>query len=532
MRNREVIDKQLAAVEKEILRRKYLTDPVLWVQKRLGDHIWSGQQDIMRALVDNRKLAVKTCHGIGKSFIASVITAWWLEAHAPGEAFVVTTAPTGPQVKVILWKEIGRVHARGKLRGRVNQTEWMCPVNGKEEIIAMGRKPSDYSPTAFQGIHSPHVLVIVDEANGVRGQLWDALDSLIANDGSKMLAIFNPDDPSGEIFDACVPGSGWYLKTYSAFDTPNFTGEELPKFVRQQLIGPIYVEERRKKWAAKWGWSLGDSITWPNFEDIPLSPNGSLPFGLKCVAPPESKLEETHPFWQSKILGQFPVQSSAGSLIPLTWIRAAQTRTLKPGKKKELGLDVGASEDGDPSCLGFRAGDVFRILYSDREPDTMKTANRLASIMRKPEYVGITAKVDYIGVGRGVVDRLREMKLPVVPVTVNTVSSRPLEFANLLSELWWNVRERFELGEIDIDEDDEELAEELLMVRWEPDAKGRTVVRYSDEGPSPNRADALMLAFAVLQINHATGEPIGIEHTSSWTNQIDVGELTQSRWRV
>ena len=68
-------------------------------------------------------------------------------------------------------------------------------------------------------------------------------------------------------------------------------------------------------------------------------------------------------------------------------------------------------------------------------------------------------------------------------------------FANLLSQLWWSVRGLFERGEIDIDEQDEQLAEELLTLRWEPNSKGQTVVHYS-EGPSPNRADALMIAYA------------------------------------
>jgi hypothetical protein len=69
-------------------------------------------------------------------------------------------------------------------------------------------------------------------------------------------------------------------------------------------------------------------------------------------------------------------------------------------------------------------------------------------------------------------------------------------FANLLSQLWWSVRTMFERGDIDIDDTDEQLAEELLTLRWEPNSKGQTVVRYNDEAPSPNRADSLMIAYA------------------------------------
>lgn len=525
----ESVGIQLEAVERELGRRRYLVDPVAWAEERLKDTLWSGQKRIMKAVQMHRKTAIMTCHGIGKSFIASDIAGWWLDSHKTGEAFVVTTAPTAPQVKVILWKEIGRVHARGELRGRVNQTEWIMEVNGKEEIVALGRKPNDYSPTAFQGIHAPFVLVIIDEANGVRGVLWDAIDSLIANEGSKMLAIFNPDDPSGEIFEACKPNSGWHIDQIGAFDTPNFTGEALPQPILNQLIGPSYVEEKRKKWASKWFW---------------VDKNGEkcLPgqLGVRCVPPPEGKLEDTHPFWQSKILGLFPVQSGAGSLIPLPWIRAAQTRSLKPSQPVEMGLDVGASEDGDPSCLGWRRGQVFRILYEERQPDTMKTLGHLMQCLNTAKYGTEIAKVDYIGVGRGVVDRAKELRevekstaKVVIPISVGMMAKDPREFSNLLSEIWWSIRGMFERGEIDIDEDDEELAEELLTVRWEPNSKGQTVVSYAD-GPSPNRADALLITFAPVENQVLSGVPVGIERTSPWFDfgDMDMGDRARSRWRM
>lgn len=506
----------------ELDRQRWAVDPGVWARERLGDVLWSGQLRILNAVRDNRKTAAPTCHEVGKSYDAGILAAWWIDTHKAGEAFVVTTAPTQPQVEVILWKEIGRAHQRGKLAGRVNTTDWRIPVtiNGevREEIVAMGRKPNDYSPTAFQGIHAPFVLIIVDEANGVRG-LWSALASLMANDNSKIVAIGNPDDPSGEFYESCLPGSGWTVVHLSAFDSPNFTGEELPEKILRQLVGRIYVEECRAKWARSWNWVDAEGNT---LEPETVGERGPVG-GVRCVPPADGKMEDTHPFWQSKVLGQFPVQTAAGSLIPLTWIRAAQERTLKPTGMNELGLDVGASEDGDPSCLGHRIGPVFRVLYEERQPDTMKTTGRLLQHLFDKRIGALRAKVDYIGVGRGVVDRSKEQGHPVHPISVGEASSIlnclscrhewdsafiPTEqcpkcgskatqavFANLLSQLWWDVRGIFERGEIDIDQRDEQLASELLMVVWEPNSKGQTKVFYLD-GPSPNRADALMLTFA------------------------------------
>src|SRR5262249_41588035 len=151
--------------------------------------------------------------GPGKSYTAAQIAAWWLDGHPVGEAVVVTTAPTDRQVKVVLWKEIRRVHSKAQLAGRTNQKEWlMTPEGGEEEIVAFGMKPADYDPAAFQGIHARYVLVIYDEACGIPGagaqpssgshmnasSLWEAGDSLLTNDDCRMLAIGNPDDPSAE----------------------------------------------------------------------------------------------------------------------------------------------------------------------------------------------------------------------------------------------------------------------------------------------------------------------------------------------
>lgn len=471
----ELAARDLEAVHSEAKRRIWCVDPESWCEQKLGDVVWSGQRRILRSVRDHRRTAAKTCHEVGKSFIAGRVAAWWIDSHKAGEAFVVTTAPTGQQVKVILWKEIGRAHTHGKLIGRVNQTEWIVEVEGKEEVIAFGRKPSDYSPTAFQGIHAPFVLVIVDEANGVSG-LWEAIDSVIANDNSKILAIGNPDVPTGEFYEACKPGSGWNVVQISAFDSPNFTGEPMPKTVLDQLIGSTYVEEKRRKWAPHWRWNAQHT---------------------KCTPPPGSKPEDTNPLWQSKVLGEFPTVQGDKSLIPLTWIRAAQERTLSPKGMHTLGLDVGGG--GDSNVIAEAHGPVVRIVHEDRNPDTMETCGLLIETLRSTGAE--VARVDVIGIGRGVVDRAREQNHPVIGINVGEAADDSDSYENLRAEDWWYVRERFEAGDIDIDPEDEDLAAELSSIRFERTSRGKIKVESKKDAkargvPSPNRADALMLAIA------------------------------------
>ena len=506
---------ELEILEAEIRRRMWQRDPNQWVAERLGDTLWSGQKRINDAVARHRRVIVKSCHEIGKSFDISLLVGWWLDTHPVGDAFVVTSATTGAQVRSVLWREIGRVHSRGKLAGRVNQTEWlMTPREGKEELVAFGRKPDEYDPTAFQGIHAPFVLVIFDEANGIRGGLWEAADSLIANDDSKIIAIGNPDDPTGEFFENSKPGSGWHVVEIGAFESPNFTGEPMPQRVLKQLIGRTYVEEKRKKWAPKWIWvdehgSRSDAVT-----------------GIRCVPPDGAREEDTNPLWQSKVLGRFPERKDAGGLIPIAWIASAQRRELRPSEPNELGVDIGAG--GDDTAVCHRRGCVYRILRSDNDPDTMAQTGKIIEDLRTTG--ARRAKIDKIGIGWGVVNRGKELNKPFIGINVGEGASEETDynvdsdnrFMNLKAELWWHVRDLFEAGQIDIDPEDDDLAGELASIRYTRMSNGKIKIedkRKDAQGkpmPSPNRAEALMLAAAPTDsvIVDAAPTPVGV--SESW----------------
>ncbi|MFD0469917.1 hypothetical protein ACFQ0B_17485 [Nonomuraea thailandensis] len=247
-RRLRAVQRQLkSAVDRKRLAeraRKYARDPVGWVRRRLKQIVWSKQREVLESVRDNRRTAVQSGHGVGKSHTASLAASWWLDTHPPGQAFVVTTAPTYAQVRAILWRYIRRIHKAAGLPGRVNQTEWWLD----DEIVAFGRKPSDHDESAFQGIHARYVLVILDEACGVPAQLWVAADALTTNEDCRMLAIGNPDNPASEFRKVCRPGSGWHVIKISAYDSPNLTGEPIPREVAKALVGKEWVEEKRREW--------------------------------------------------------------------------------------------------------------------------------------------------------------------------------------------------------------------------------------------------------------------------------------------
>src|SRR3954464_2805972 len=81
-----------------------------WMEKKRKTHLWSKQIEICNSVERNRYTTVQSCDGIGKSFIAANLAAWWIGEHPIGEAFVVTSAPTQTQVEAILWQEISKTH--------------------------------------------------------------------------------------------------------------------------------------------------------------------------------------------------------------------------------------------------------------------------------------------------------------------------------------------------------------------------------------------------------------------------------------
>lgn len=399
-----------------------------------------------------------SCHESGKSHLAARIAAWWLETHPIGEAFVVTSAPSAPQVRAILWREINRAHAKGNLSGRTNQTEWWMPIakadgTAGEELVAYGRKPDEFQPGAFQGIHARYVLVIFDEAGSMPTALWDAADSLVANENSRFLAIGNPDDPVSEFADVCKPGSGWNTIKIGYDDTPNFTGEAVPEDLRDLLIGPTWVEEKRKKWG------------------------------------------ETNPMFIAKVKGEFP-EVTDGGLIAAKHVKAAQERRRSLGSPIVLGVDVGAG--GDRNVICARWGDVARIIAADSQPDTMKT---LGNVLAKQQETGATlVRIDKNGVGKGAYDRACELGHDDFEgVNVGEAATDREQFENLRAEAYWALRARFEDGDIDLDPEDEDLAAELVALKWERSSRGRIKMESKLDMKrrglgSPDRADALMLA--------------------------------------
>lgn len=478
-----------AAVQRSLTpapERAPIADPVDWTRERTAIMPWSVQREIMRKVAETdpdapRRIGVPSGHGVGKTWLAAQIAAWWVDgASSPGKRVVITSAPTGDQVKTLLWKEIKRTHYAASLPGNITGlTSSSGPVQWHigQELVGLGRKPADLvndteAMQAFQGMHAEEgVLVILDEACGIPDWLWKAALSLLTNDASRILAIGNPDDPSSTFAEYTKPGSTWWVRNVSVFESPNFTGEPVSDKARASLTGPSWVRDAEHDYGGT-----------------------------------------DNPLYISKVLGRWP-DISDDLVIQPRMIRRAWELDLPGQERGAFGLDVARSPTGAESALYRNRGGVIRRIDSWRglpitaaEGDD-SLCNRVYGYCSPTPAVPIVVDAD--GLGGAAVDGLRAYgKKPgewTLQVAAFTAGGSPranhpskLSFDTRRSELWWDARMALENGEWDLDEADDVLAAQLQTPKfWQ--VRGHIHVETKKElakrgKKSPDRADAAIMA--------------------------------------
>jgi hypothetical protein len=464
-------------------------DPNDWVAGELDAYFWAGQRQIAQSIVANRSTAVPAAHGLGKSWSAAALGCWWLNTHE--DPFLITTAPTAAQVSAILWREIKGLAEKHSLPGRITMSgypQWQ--IGGR--LVGMGRKPSDYDDSTFQGIHALNVLIIFDEAAGIPPLLWEQADSLMTNSNARMLAIGNPTDPQSQFAAVCKPGSGWHVIRLDGLRSPLLTREAVapypalaalmeaegvpystetvPERLTQLLTGAEWIHERITRWG------VGSSL------------------------------------WDSRVRGIFPEESDADTVIPLAWAMKAQDRwqawadggKLEPPGRQVFGLDIGRSEEADATVLATRHGHVVYELDSKRVKDLTVITGIAAAKFRSTNRATIV--VDEIGIGAGVLDALRAQGISAVGFVAGAKSedtdrNGEFAFANLRAEAWWRLREALDPAH---DPDlclppDEQLLADLTTPRWKLTGRGVIQIESKDDirkrlGRSTDRGDAVVMS--------------------------------------
>lgn len=359
---------------------------------------------------------------------------------------VVTIAPTWRQVRHILWSEIHKWYrACPQL---VNQFEIL------DTLIRSRRHPKEYFGLGvstdreynLEGFHADHVLVVMEESKGIPQRHFDAIEGALTTEPWR-LEISTPGEASGPFYDAFKGRRGKFYLMHTSSESSDRVS---------------------KKWVAE----------------------RALEWGRESV------------LFQTRVLGEF-VESAPDQLITLSWFDRAVQNTWQPvpGQTPEIACDIARFGDAE-NVVAPRTGLRIHPLITWKGLDTMETAGRIARIA--VEMKASRIKVDVVGLGAGVVDRLRELGFKAWGVNSAHAHKSSAQggdddyCANVRDAMWWKLRRRFETGQIAVP-DDEILRNQLTSIKYS--VKGGKIKIESKEEmgirslPSPDRGDAVAMAF-------------------------------------
>lgn len=444
----------------------YRDDPIGMIRDVFGIAPWNpaepdrpgltpDQVAFIEAAFRHRRVTARSGHGTGKSFSLALIALCWLYAR---HGLVVTTATTWKQVEDVLWAEVGRLFRRARVplpaaAGHPLTTE----LKVEEGWFAVGRSTND--PTAFQGIHHPDLLVIIDEAPGVPNAIHEAIGSLATGSRNHIVEVGNPTQSSGEFYEHHRRGH-WHRLHLNCLNHPNVL------LGREVIPGAVTVE-------------------W--------------------VAEMRERYGEDSPVYQSRVLGDFPVMA-ASAVIPLPWAEAsmatermAAALQRAEAAREPLTFAVDVARYGDNrNVVAIRRGDAIIGLEDWGQVSTMETAGRIIRLAEehRPDLI----LIDEVGVGGGVLDRLQEQGYPVLGFHSGKPAASRSLYANRRAEAWWRLREGLEKGRIALPYHDILLGD-LTSPKYLLTSNGKIVIESKEDmrrrgEASPDFGDAVVMAFA------------------------------------
>ncbi|MCW2538572.1 MAG: pas60 [Frankiales bacterium] len=490
-----------------IERHRFYDDPVGFADacirwpKRRG--LTAYQREIIGAVPVHRKVAVRGPHGLGKTTTAAVTVLWFaLTRDLSGVDWkIATTAGAWRQLEFYLWPEI-------KKWSRL--LDWAAvgcdPLSERSELLALNLKlghgqafaAASDNPALIEGVHADAVLYIFDESKAIVPATFDAAEGAFSGAGSNgleafALAMSTPGEPNGRFFDihSRRPGlEDWH--------TRHVTVDEA---IDAGRISSDWVEQRRKQWGAA-------SAVFAN-----------------------------------RVLGEFHSSDEDG-VVPLEWIEAANERwnlwdaagrPTVPGVRT-VGVDV-ARSGSDSTVMALLDGVVVTELRRTSREDTMQTTGRVQGIVAATP--GRTPIVDVIGVGGGVVDRLRELGISVTAFNASegtslTDRSGELGFINARSAAWWRLRELLDpaYGAMLALPPDDLLTGDLTAPHWRVMSGGKIQIEGKDDirkriGRSPDSGDAVMQA--VWESAHDNGAAAWIAYLG---RKVDAGKAAADAARA
>jgi phage terminase large subunit len=416
-----------------------------------------------------RRISIRSGHGVGKTTVLAWIIIHHILTKFPQKT--VCTAATGDQLfdalaaEVKAWIQKLLPELQNLLEIKSESVELKASPN--ESFVSFRVSRAD-KPEALAGVHSDHVLLVGDEASGIPDPIFEAAAGSMSGHSATTILAGNPVRSSGLFYDTHhILSDLWRTFLVSCLDCVRVSAD--------------FVEDMRRRYG-----------------------------------------ERSNAF-RVRVLGEFPLADD-DTVIPAELAEAAMQRDVAPTIVKSIwGLDVGRFGD-DPSALYKRKGNVRMDGRIWHGLDTMQTVAVLkgewdaTAPHERPEEI----LVDSIGLGAGVVDRARELGLPVRGINVSESPALRDRYLNLRAELWFKGREWLARRDCSIT-GDAKLKEELVTPRYKILPNGKIQVESKADmkkrgKASPNRADAFLLTFASEAVTAA-----GTSGAKSWSQPIKRG---------
>jgi hypothetical protein len=420
----------------------------LFVREVLGVDPDPWQIEFLEAISrGERKISVRSGHGVGKSTVASWAMIWYMLTRGPAK--IVVTAPTSSQLYDALFAELKRwvkelPNAWGdRLEVKTDRIEMRA---APQESFISARTSRAEQPEALQGVHSDHVMLVADEASGIPESVFEAAAGSMSGHNAVTILLGNPTKSSGFFFDTHNRlKDEWWTRRVSCYDS--------------KRVSDAYIKDM----ASRYG-------------------------------------EESNAF-RVRVLGEFP-RTDDDTLIGVELVDSAFHRDVETTDTPTVwGLDV-ARFGTDATALAKRKGNAVTEIRKWRGLDLMQTTGAVVAEYEamKPEDRPVEILVDSIGLGAGVVDRLRELNMPARGINVAESPAMGTIYVNLRAELWGKMKAWLEKRDCKIPKDESLLAE-LVSPRYSFNSNGKMKLESKDEMRkrgigSPDMADALALTFA------------------------------------
>lgn len=441
----------LAGIENpfEFMIGRYQRDPLAFVAEVLGAEPYLWQRKALIALGQGHtRISIRSGHGVGKTAFLSWVLLWHTLTRFPQKA--ICTAPSAPQLYDALWAELRTWVSR---LPRAWQ-ELLDPTSDRimlrarrEESFISARTSRAETPEALAGVHSRFVLLIVDEASGVPEQVFEAATGSMSTPGAITVLTGNP-----------TRSSGFFHQTHT-------------------------------READRW-WTLRVSSEECAHVDRLFIEDVVVRYGRNSNA------------YRVRIMGEFPL-AQGDTLIGAEIVEDAMRRPMVIDQNEPEIWGVDPARFGVDSSVLIKRRDkvVIEQPRSWQGIDTMALTGQIVNEWQRTAPINRPRLivVDGIGIGSGVVDRMRELKMPYHEANVSEASSVDGQYWKLRDELWQRCADWLMTRLVSMPYH-ERLRDDLVAPRYSFRSDGRLVVESKAQMkqrrlPSPDYADALCLTF-------------------------------------